>query len=766
MENSIIIYQASAGSGKTFQISLAYLSLLKENITKEIPFKDILAITFTNKAVYEMKERIIKFLKEIAHQSEVGTRLSQETTLTPEEAQMLLNKIFLYYDFLEIRTIDSFLLKLFRGLAYEMNLYPKFSVVHYVDEDYLEKALLLLYEEALVNKDIREFIEKFVDFIIDQESKVQIHFKNRILRELMEVIKVSTYREEFLRALDTLREKEVEDEPVTLKKARFSLELWLKLKEKLEKILSEEGKLYMGIWKEKLAQTLSQEHLPWIYMKLGRLVGFIIDEFQDTDRLQWLTIYPLLENMISEGKAFISAGDPKQSIYRWKGGDPALITTMLEKLKPYGAVEKSLNVNYRSCINIVNFNNAFFEILKEGDLQRTLMKRVLFGKSEKDIDYNLLEIAKEEFAKLFSKVTQNSSRDIDGKVYIDWLVCKKETEQDGAKELIRYRIKDILGELRESGELNDTAILQFKNDDITELSGFLLDHGFPVLGSSFLKIRESPVLRSLLAFIKFLYYPEDELALAALICGLYGERGREILSKYKSFKIIEEGAFNFISYLQTYESDIWDELEKLLIKGSCLNLYQLLRMLVTYYKLEELYPEERPYVYKLFNIALKYTSQGMDGEEFLKNWESHAEEELELPEEDNLIRILTIHLSKGLEFKNVILPLDFSPKPYKPPLGLVFTTEGVHRGKKEDLSAEVLRFYYLERISHSLEIFNLLYVAFTRAKKNLFLIVPIGLKRNFTSAEIFIKTFEEVKRRYQNSWPFLQERILTHYSGG
>ncbi|MCS7149431.1 MAG: UvrD-helicase domain-containing protein [Caldimicrobium sp.] len=757
MDAPVIIYQASAGSGKTYQIALTYLTLLKKNINKEIPFKDLLAITFTNEAAYEMKERIIRFLKEIVLKTEEGKTLSEMTTLAPEEASYLIDNLFLNYDYLDVRTIDSFLLKLFRGLAYEMNLYPRFSVVKYVDDSYLEKALMYLYEEALVKENLLAFFESFVDFILTHESRVQLNLKKRILRELKEFIKVSTYKEEFLRGATSLQDVENnKDSSTTNRRAFFSLKLWSLLKEKLERVFLEEGQIYMGIWKEKLAQTLRKEELPWVYVKLGMLSGFIIDEFQDTDRLHWLTIYPLVEDMISQGKVFVAAGDPKQSIYRWKGGDPTLMTTLREKLAIHRPVEKPLNINYRSCASIVNFNNAFFEALKGDDIKDSFLKRTLFGKDPKSLEEDLLNEAKSELDNLFSQITQEPKKNIDGRVYIDWIACQEKDTTSSIRKLLWDRIREILCELRDKGELADTAILLRRNEDIIELSGFLLNHDFKVLGSSFLKIKGSPLITALIAFMKLFYDEDDEMALATVLKGLYGNKGHKVLSNYMNFKNLQKGAFDLKKYLKDYEGEIWQDIERLVLKASYLNLYQFMRMLIDHFKLEETHPEERIYIYKFLSIILSLTFQGLDGEEFLKNWESHLEEEVDLPEDEAMIKILTIHKAKGLEFRNVIFPLDMHYQPMRPTLGLVFTENAIHRGKKEDIPREFLKFYYAERISSSLEMLNLFYVAFTRAIKNLYILVPVKPKDNFLAAELFIRTFEKIGEEVKNKWCFLR----------
>lgn len=709
-----------------------------------------------------MKERIIKFLKLIALESEEGKRLSELTGITPKRAEEILEEIFLHYDYLEIKTIDSFLLKFFRGLAYELDLHPHFSIKKYIDKGELEKALLRLYLRSQDEPQIKMFFERFVDFLLSAEDKLRINMKGTIIRNLEELLKMSTYEENLLLARSLLREDIWEKEEgqgkdaLPLKRGHFYLYLLSRLKEELERVLFEEGALYMGLWKEKLAQSLQRDFLPWIYLKLGRLRAFIIDEFQDTDRLQWLAIYPLVEDLISEGRIFITAGDPKQSIYRWKGGDPSLLRRLKEDLAPYDLVESPLKCNYRSCLRIVKFNNYFFEMLKNGTHKRPILQRLLFGSDSDKVDEALLDIAEREFVELFDNIEQKSHKNLKGKVFIDWLAFNKEASQQEVQRVLYEHIAKILSELQEKGELEGIAILCRENKQVTQLSSYLTSLGFSVQGSSFLKLKESPLVNYLTTFIRLLYDLDDEIALFTLLLGFF-EEGKDILQEYLNFLGGSDKAFTLRDYLQNYWEEVWEKkIKHPLQKGAHLNLYQFVRYIIDNFKVEERFPQERPYLYKFLSILLKFVSQGGDGEEFLENCETILEEDIETSPDKGFIRVLNIHLAKGLEFEKVIVPLDFTPKPFRLNLGFLFTEQGVHKGKKEEFTPELLRLYNLVKISHSLEVFNLLYVAFTRAIRNLYILVPCGLKTNFLAAEIFIRTFELLKERGS-------DKALSHY---
>ncbi len=765
-----LLFQASAGSGKTYQLSLHYLKLLKTLISQDSSaLREILATTFTNKAVYEMKERIISFLKEIAKQSDRGEKLSAESGLTAEEAEKILEEIFLHYDYLEIKTIDSFLLKLFRGLAYELNLPPKFVIKSSIETSHLEKTLLKLFERANKEKEVWNLLERFTEFLLTKEKVLTLNFKVKLLNELNRMIELSTYKEELL----LYRKSEVSpsEDNVSSLRGYFYFKLWSYLKEELEKVLLEAGHLYLGIWKEKLAYQIKEDFLPWIYLKLGNLQAFIIDEFQDTDKLQWNVLTPLVEDLISQGKSLIIAGDTKQCLYRWKGGDPALMREVKEKLNPYNLNLVSLSKNFRSCGNLVTFCNEFFSLLKENlELKRSFMERLIYGKNpEEEIDEELIEVAFSEFDELFAQIHQSASKNLKGKVIIDFIDLTKLhriLDNEIKQRYLFQKIEEILQELEEKGEIENTAILLRENKDISELSSYLVSRGYKIIGSSLLKLKESSLLNTLLAYIKLLSHPEDEIAIATVLLGILQEKGRYILAQYQKLRPYKSKSFTLKAYLEEYEKEIWKStFEVPLNKGYFLNLYQFIRYLVYTFELEDKFPEERPFLNRFLSFILGEISAESDYWSILSNWESLSEREgLSLPQEKEAIQILTIHLSKGLEFQNVILPLNFNYKYSRSKPSLFFTEDGIYRGKKEELPASVAKIYYLEKIQQAMEVFNLLYVAFTRAIKNLYILVPMG--PNFLVAELFVRAYEVLKERgfHPQKYNFLQERLLVPYS--
>ena len=765
MSANIIIYNASAGSGKTYQLALNSLILLNQLSQKEnFNFKNFLAITFTNKASFEMKERIILFLKEIIKRTEKGKVLSEETGISPEKAESILEEIFLKYDYLQIKTIDSFLLNLYRALSYELDMPSDFQIKTYIEESLIEKALNRLFEEAKQKEELLSFLEGFVEQLFANEEKLKIDMKNKLIRFTEKIFQNVTYKKELISVLEAYKEKEIKEivsdfrKDVNLKNSQdYYLILYTLFKKQLEEIFNKEKVLFIGIWKETLSQflTSSSEFIPWIYVKLGSLEGIIIDEFQDTDRVQWEAILPIVEDLLSRNKIFICAGDPKQSIFQWRGGDPFILEELTQKFSSYPIKVEILGKNYRSAPEVVWFNNLFFsQLSKNMELKKELLEDLIFGKEKFEDKEKVLNTALKNLSWSFENVIQEAVNDFKGEVKCKFLKVEKgldrKSRKERIKELIEKEILNILKELKRQDNLDDVAILVRKNEEIAKLSSFLLSEGFKVIGSSFLKIKESPLVNTLISLLKFINYSEDEIALAGFLSGDFLEETSNILKRYYEDKFKRKNNINLIEFVKKEYPNFWESyINDFFEASSYLSLYEFCQYIVKKLKIEEKKKKELAYLYKFLSVVLDFTFKGGDLEEFLEYWEKYSEDELEMPKDRSAIKVLTLHLAKGLEFNHVILPLIWEEKPYTSDLGLIFYNGKIYRGRKRDLPYEGKIGWYLEKAKNKLEMFNLLYVGFTRAVKTLYILLPdIEETKNdsrFEAPRIFNKIYSCLK---------------------
>lgn len=761
--SNIIIYNASAGSGKTYQIALKYLELLSK-FGKEAA-RNILAITFTNKAAFEMKERILSFLKEIAKQTEKGKDLEEKTNLTPEQATHLLEYLLLNYDFFQVKTIDSFLLVLYRALAYELGINATFHIKKYLDETLIEKALIELYEDTNKNPHLKDFLEYFLNHIISTSEKLKLNFRNIFIRSLTTLTEKITHHKVLIENLE-VKQKELEHlslkdfSQTDLDQTSLYLYFYGLLKRYLEKVLEKEKTLFLGYWKEKLIQSLTQEDfIPWIYVKLGSLKALIVDEFQDTDRLQWEALSPITSDLLSREGYLVCAGDPKQSIFRWKEGDPFLFEEILTTFSSTFVKQETLNKNYRSCKNIVSFNNVFFSSFKNSlDLKKEILKFLIFSKKDRekiDTDSILSAVLNQvltEVEKIFSNVRQQAEKSLNGKVMIiRFSVENLEKDLNSLiREEIKHKILEILKVLEKEKELEDVSILCRKNEEVAEISSFLIDNGYKVVASSSLHLKESPAVNTFVSLLKFILNEKDEISLAGFLSGPFCEKGKEILRDYLENIVVLGYKENLVDFIKERKKEFWHSFFAPLFQfKESYSLYELCLKIVQFLKLEEKVPSEIPYLYKFLTVVFEFQKKGGDFKEFLVYWDKYSEDEIDIPEEKDSIKVLTIHQAKGLEFRTVIFPLTWKEPGFSSDLNLVFYNGKVFRGKKEELPEEGKIGWYMEKAKERLEILNLLYVGFTRAIKNLYILVPEIDKDEIIVAKVFSKIYSSLEERLE-----------------
>ncbi len=210
--NTFTIYNASAGSGKTYTLVKEYLSLLFSS-TRTDSYKNILAITFTNKAVGEMKTRIIGALHSLAKEERDGKEdhlmqsLSEETGLKPEEIQVksraILKNIIHNYAAFEVSTIDGFTHRVLRTFAKDLDLPLNFEVELHTD-DVLNEAVDRLISKAGEDKALTKVLVKFVLGKTDDDKSWDI------ARDLFNIAKLLT-QETNQPFLDLLKNKTIQD---------------------------------------------------------------------------------------------------------------------------------------------------------------------------------------------------------------------------------------------------------------------------------------------------------------------------------------------------------------------------------------------------------------------------------------------------------------------------------------------------------------------------------------------------------------------------
>ncbi|UCC94567.1 MAG: UvrD-helicase domain-containing protein [Candidatus Omnitrophota bacterium] len=186
----VVVVEASAGSGKTYDLAKRYLQLLiNPNLTKgQIPLRNILAITFTNKATIEMKERILELLKKCAldafqsqkERREILGLLGVEGKHAQEKASLIIDEITRHYNFFQIKTIDSFINALLLGCAFNIDRSAHFKIRRDYSQ-YLAYCLDKVIEESSTDPGVYEFLENFLEHYLFVENRSSWFPKKDIL---------------------------------------------------------------------------------------------------------------------------------------------------------------------------------------------------------------------------------------------------------------------------------------------------------------------------------------------------------------------------------------------------------------------------------------------------------------------------------------------------------------------------------------------------------------------------------------------------------
>ena len=211
----------------------------------------------------------------------------------------------------------------------------------------------------------------------------------------------------------------------------------------LNLIKEDQNLLLISEFNSIISNEIKNQSIPFIYERIGeKYKHYFIDEFQDTSVLQWNNLIPLLENSLSsENGSAMLVGDAKQAIYRWRGGKAEqFISLFNNKDHPFPVKQsiKDLPVNYRSCKDIVNFNNDFFKYLSG----------FVFSNSE--------------YATIYSQCRQEADSDYEGLVDILFLDISKEEDRN---DLYCQKVSDTIQTILTYGyDLKDVCVLVRKRN--------------------------------------------------------------------------------------------------------------------------------------------------------------------------------------------------------------------------------------------------------------------------------------------------------------
>ena len=507
-----------------------------------------------------------------------------------------------------------------------------------------------------------------------------------------------------------------------------------------------------------LKELIADSDTPFIFERIGaRLKHVMIDEFQDTSTIQWQNFQVLLANcMAQELSQNLIVGDIKQSVYRWRQGDWGILNNIEKSFAHQKIRLETLDYNYRSEKRIIDFNNAFWE-----QCVANTAKEVAQDDAEKA---EIVQKAYEDVAQKTHKTTENG--------FVKISLYPSKVMKDAVLEELIETIKELFNNGYGGKNQSKIAILVRSKSNIQDIVNALLQsfgNEINIVSDEAFRLDASLSVNIIVSAMYLLTHPDDVLTRGKLV-KLYNQ---EVLKKpltdtdllvsingsnnidTKNIDKKERRKLATEQQMAKLNSQLPPEYvanRELLLGLPIVDLVDKLFMLFGLDQLEG----QSSYIctlYDTLNDFLKDHTADID--DFINEWENSLSSKTIQSDEIEGIRIMTIHKSKGLEFDNVIIPFcnwemekkgtlwcetKNKPAPYNklPLLPIDFSRDKLIGTVFEDDYKE-------EHFQNIVDNLNLLYVAFTRASKNLFV---FGLRQGKTTLDNIAKGTPPGNRSY------------------
>jgi ATP-dependent exoDNAse (exonuclease V) beta subunit len=760
MQNSYTVINASAGSGKTYALVQRLLMICLRYPNQQQSIRNILALTFTNKAANEMKERILSWLgnfsaDNFAQNSDLKNIQkafeADGLKITIDElhnrSKKLLDYVLHNYSTLNIGTIDRFNSRLVRSFSYELGLAKNFNL-EIEAEPFLIEAVDKMLDQIGENENISNSFMDYVDYSLENNERINlnknlydsakefvkdIHYehlksnksfddtnyeniKNTLRKEIVQNKKrsaelaaqsieifrsrnidiedfaqgkngiggfftkvqdfynqkrpgfpfpttqeesvVNNYRKgassksknkeaEIFEILDQLLDNRMQlillyietQKKEKILSALLPLKVNKDIQDELKKIEEENDLVLLSKFNILINENLKNEPSAFIYEKVGsQFQHYFFDEFQDTSELQWQNFIPLRDHSVStENTSFTLVGDPKQSIYRFRGGESKLMLDIINK-KEFSPKEAALLVlkdNWRSAKNIVQFNNELYRYHSEG--------------------------LEEEHRNIFGEDAEQSSKSqIEGRVKVS--LIENLTNEDFYHDTSERMRKDIQESLDNGFKFSDITILCRGNFDIFSYSQKLGNlkvnyHGeetnIKTISDKGLTLELSNTLKAVIEFLRWEINPKNKPNLIMMMYYL-NALGRIHMADFtlEMNKILEiETHEEILQFIQnTYSLKLKQD------NFPRFNLYNFVEYYINEFAVEN---KETDFLLNFLEMLFNFTQNaGASTKEFLKYWDEEASAyTIQASENIDAVQIMTIHKSKGLEFPIVFIPM-------------------------------------------------------------------------------------------------------------
>lgn len=479
-------------------------------------------------------------------------------------------------------------------------------------------------------------------------------------------------------------------------------------------LLSDSGEL--------IGRLIADDDTPFIYEKIGAAYDhYIIDEFQDTSRIQWNNFRPLMAETLSRGMDNLVVGDVKQSIYRWRNSDWRIIHSEAEEAFGSSKVEQvRLNINYRSRLNIIRFNNMLFGNEPEAIPAGADAKAGYEGLSIREIYRGAEQEGREERPDGWVRV----------RLYAD-------REEMRWKERVLNDLPQLIEELQDKGcRADEILFLCRTNEEGKAIISRILEYSasvppekkerynYEITSGESLMLERNPSVTLLVACLKYLVQPESRInrsqMVRSYVLATGGERERLYLGDCDSGS----------------DDPLPDGWEKELEGMRNLSLSNAVGDMIRLFRLGE-NSANMAYLASFRDLILAWTSRNSsDTSAFIEWWDNEGHRStISQSDRQEAMKIMTIHKAKGLQSKVIVVPFagweagqkgfgrpllwvtnvpdPFAPMPVVLPERIASLDDSL-------FADEAKR----EKASEWLDAVNLLYVAFTRAADVLLVMAP------------------------------------------
>lgn len=834
-QSSFIIYNASAGSGKTHTLVRSFLyQLLSSPYPNQV--QRLLAITFTNKAAQEMKQRILEKLEYFASgvnavkQDDMFKELVVLCELSPGELHQRAKKAYLYilhhFGQLNVSTIDKLTHQIIRTFARDFGLNTRFDVA-LDSKDFMaevvarilsgageDKALTkILLDYVLqkadelkswdVTKEVSTVAEMFTNenhmhaltklseipieafTALDKKILLQINtiknpfkekataildffkqsnlldefFPNSLLPKLLRLVQQGEWEKDplnktlqksmekgaFLKVAEKKHQPLID--PVTddiinflqsylrywrqvsllelLRKNIVPLSLMQRIGHEVNQLQEERNSRLLGFFNKHISDNIKDTPTPFIYERLGvRYQHFFVDEFQDTSELQWANLHPLFSHAV-EGEqrkgSLVLVGDAKQSIYRWRGGNPEQFMKLANKEVPFTVKPEveNLPVNYRSDASIVSFNNTFFT--KAAQFLPLKQQQKLYTDS----------------------CNQQANTKKGGFITLSTIEGKNKDEQFSAyRKAVVDRVNDCI---QQGYQKKDICVLVRKNEQGVEIAKALTEAEIPITSSDSLLVAQSPEVQFLMHLVKLRLEPKSRISQYAVL---------------ERFALQQKDPHNwtqqqFCRPFGTVLMDCTNEKFDFRVFQQ-LTLYAALEYAIWAFSLtDELTAHVQAFLDEITKLQAKKEATTT---QVLAHWERQKENWTVRPPEDrDAVQIMTIHKAKGLAFPVVILPFSDTvfmsrnttyawyplPKEEYAPFDEMLLPVNKKLNAMGDGAKQTYETYFSQAVMDTL---NTLYVGMTRPIKELHVVTQKGKADNTPNSlsDVFSRLYPEL----------------------